>query len=34
MKLAEVNGKGTVTVRDSGQLSDLDVSEGITVKVA
>ncbi len=34
MKLAQVNGKGTVTVRDSGQLVDLDVSEGITVKVA
>jgi len=33
-KLAKVSGVGTVTLRDSGQASDLDLSGDITVKVS
>jgi hypothetical protein len=33
MKFAKVRGNGTVTLRDSGQRSDLDVAGNITVKV-
>jgi hypothetical protein len=33
MKFAKVRGNGTVTLRDSGQSSDLDVAGNITVKV-
>jgi hypothetical protein len=34
MKLGKVNGTGTVSLRDSGQTSDLDISGDITVKVS
>ena len=34
MKLGKVSGIGTVTLRDSGQASDLDISGDITVKVS
>jgi hypothetical protein len=34
MKLGKVNGTGTVTLRDSGQASDFDISGDITVKVS
>jgi hypothetical protein len=33
MKMAKVNGTGSVTLRDSGQRSDLDILGDITVKV-
>lgn len=33
MKLGKISGTGTVTLRDSGQTSDLDISGDITVKV-
>jgi hypothetical protein len=34
MRLGKVSGIGTVTLRDSGQVSDLDISGDITVKVS
>jgi hypothetical protein len=34
MKLGKVSGVGTVTLRDSGQVSDFDISGDITVKVS
>ena len=34
MKLGKVSGAGTVTLRDSGQASDFDISGDITVKVS
>lgn len=34
MKLGKVSGVGTVSLRDSGQISDLDISGNITVKVS
>ena len=33
-RLGKISGKGTVTLRDSGQLSDLEISGDITAKVA
>lgn len=33
MKFAKVSGVGSVTLRDSGQRSDLDIVGHITVKV-
>jgi hypothetical protein len=34
MKLGKVSGAGTVTLRDSGQASDFDISGDIIVKVS
>jgi len=34
MKLAKVSGAGTVTLRDSGHLVDLDLSGDVDVKVS
>jgi len=33
MKMAKVSGTGSVTVRDSGKRSDLDILGDITVNV-
>jgi adhesin HecA-like repeat protein len=33
-RLGKISGKGTVTLRDSGQLSDLEISGDITAKMA
>jgi hypothetical protein len=33
MKMAKVSGTGSVTLRDSGERSDLDILGDITVKV-